>query len=327
MPGMPGPPGAQGPPGERGAPGEPGGIGPPGLPGTLSDGSVTTRIIADKAVTTAKLADDFTIDARRITGILGEGFLERLPNVMDNVAHVEIHDVPPLQALIVNGPGLEIERIPGFRGDGRPMESAGPSVEYPFVFEYNGSAESALRALQSSGNLVSIQIIVKDLAGEEKFRWSFLEYRLATIEAGLEGRSRYTFVHPAPPDNRIRISRDPDSFPEEWSNNPATDTRVEIDAIVGTSFPVVHQDATARTLTMTFDYVEGGGVFQWVTNVAQGDTQRRAISLIQMNGNQETGRTNFFECFPIRYEQFTGFGQVEKIKERVVIAYGFSEPG
>lgn len=46
-----------------------------------------------------------------------------------------------------------------------------------------------------------------------------------------------------------------------------------------------------------------------------------------MNGNVETGRTNYFEVFPIRYEQFTGFGQVEKLKERVVIAYGFSELG
>jgi hypothetical protein len=46
-----------------------------------------------------------------------------------------------------------------------------------------------------------------------------------------------------------------------------------------------------------------------------------------MDGDREIGRTNYFECFPIRYEQFTGFGQVEKLKERLVIAYGFSEPG
>ena len=49
--------------------------------------------------------------------------------------------------------------------------------------------------------------------------------------------------------------------------------------------------------------------------------------VIQESGGVETGRTNYFEVFPIIYQQFTGFGQPEKVKERVVIAYGFSEPG
>jgi hypothetical protein len=328
LPGAPGPPGAQGPPGERGAPGDPGPQGPPGLPGTLTDGSVTTRIIADKAVTSTKLSDDFTIDARRITGILGGDFVDRLPNVLDNLATVEVHGLMADQAVVANGPGLQIERIPGFRPGGQPAESPGPSVELPVVFEYGGPFEDELEALRQSGEPRALSIIVRDLAGDERFRWNFLEYRLAAIEPGLGDRKRYTLVHVRPPNAIVDISREPLFFPANDSRNPATDTRVEVAGISHGQWPVVEHHATDRTITMTFDYVEGGGMWQWVRNVATGAEQApKAVSIIQMNGDTEVGRTNYFECFPIRYEQFTGFGQVEKVKERVVIAYGYSQPG
>lgn len=167
-----------------------------------------------------------------------------------------------------------------------------------------------------------------DRPGQEKFRRVLFGYRLDTIEPGLDGRNRYTLVRPGPPDNVVAIERDPNPFPGFNSRNPATDTRVEIESISHGQWPVVEHDATNHTLTMTFDYAEGGGIWKWVEDVAEGREQgRKALSVIDMNGDTETGRTNDFECFPIRYEQFTGFGQVEKIKERVVIAYGFSERG
>lgn len=326
--GLPGPTGPAGSTGTAGAPGATGATGPqgtPGTPGTLGDGSVTTRMIADKAITSAKLADDFTIDARRITGILG-GFTERLPDVIDNSVLVEVAGVMQDVVVVANGPGLEIERIPGFLGNGRPRETPGPSVELPFVFEYAGPFEGALQGFQQSGALTSLAVGVKNLAGQVVVRWQVLGCRLTTIDPGQDGRKRYTFVHPGPPDNLVALERDPLTFPAMDSRNPATDTRVEIEGI-HQAFPVVEHDAAHRTLTMTFDYVEGGGIWFWVVNTAQGQGQNRALSVIEMNGNVETGRTNYFEVFPIRYEQFTGFGQVEKLKERVVIAYGYSEPG
>jgi hypothetical protein len=33
----------------------------------------------------------------------------------------------------------------------------------------------------------------------------------------------------------------------------------------------------------------------------------------------------YAEVFPVKYEQFTGFGLVEKVKERVVLTYSFAE--
>jgi Collagen triple helix repeat (20 copies) len=336
--GPPGPPGPAGFPGSPGTPGSPGPAGPPGPAGergetgvagpagTLGDGSVTTRNIADKAITSAKLADDFTIDARRITGILGEGFTDRLPDVLDNTVQVDIAGVMKAPVVVANGPGLEIERIAGFQPDGRPSETPGPSVELPFVFEYTGPFDAALQSHQRGGAVAPVEIAVKNLAGDVVVRWQIGSYRLVSIGPGQDGRNRHTLVHQGPPDNVVALGRDPQAFPALDSRNLATDKRVEIEG-VAQAYPVVVHDATARTLTLTFDYVEGGSIWPWVTETAQGAGHHRAMSVIEMNGDTETGRTNFFQCFPIRYEQFTGFGQVEKLKERVVVAYGHAEAG
>jgi hypothetical protein len=321
-----GPTGPAGRPGPPGPTGERGPAGPAGPPGRLRDGSVTTRILADRSVTTAKLADDFTLDASRVTGILGGEFTPRLPDVLDNTVFVEIAGVMTGVVVVANGPGLEIERIPGFRADGRPQETPGPSVELPFVFEYSGPFETALQRLQQSGDTTSLQVAVKDLAGSIVVRWTLRGFRLATLEPGLAGRTRYSFVHPGAPDNAVALERDPATFPSQDSRNLATDKRVELDGIQS-SFVVVALDPVARTLTLTFDYVESGGIWPWVSSTAEGTGHNLSLSVVDLNGDTEIGRTNFFECFPIRYEQFTGFGQVEKLKEKVVIAYGFSEAG
>jgi hypothetical protein len=61
-------------------------------------------------------------------------------------------------------------------------------------------------------------------------------------------------VHPGSLDIVVAFGRDPQSFPALDSRNLATDKRVEIEG-VHQAYPVVVLDATARTLTLTFDYV------------------------------------------------------------------------
>jgi hypothetical protein len=51
------------------------------------------------------------------------------------------------------------------------------------------------------------------------------------------------------------------------------------------------------------------------------------MSIIQEAGGVEVSRTNYFECFPLSFQHVTGFGQPEKVKLRLVVAYGFSELG
>jgi hypothetical protein len=304
--------------------------GPPGEPAMLVDGSVTTNIIADKAVTTDKLADDFTIDVSRIIGVLGDGFENQLPDVIDNRVTLEVSVGPGFvgDVIVTSGPGLEIERVPGFDAMGRPKESPGPSAEFPLIFEYEGPGEQNLEDIRSNGNPTSVEIIVKTLGGAEVFRWQFFDYLLTTIEPAQDGRKRYILEQLMfPPDNNVRIGREPIPFPAEDSRNPATDTKVDIAGnYVYGHFPVVELDEANRTLTMTFDHIEGGTIWNWVVDTAEGRGNNVSLSIIELDGDVEIGRTNYFECFPIRYDQFTGFGQAEKIKEKVVIAYGFSMP-
>jgi hypothetical protein len=59
--------------------------------------------------------------------------------------------------------------------------------------------------------------------------------------------------------------------------------------------------------------------------------EKKNMSIIEESIPGDLGselfRTNYFECFPIIYRFFTGFGQPEKAKFRIVIAYGFAELG
>ena len=36
---------------------------------------------------------------------------------------------------------------------------------------------------------------------------------------------------------------------------------------------------------------------------------------------------NYYGIFPIKYEQFTGFGQYEKLMERVILSYDTAREG
>jgi len=349
-PGLQGSVGPQGQPGPQGPQGEQGPPGPPGDPAQLGEGTVTTNNIADDAVSEGKIADgaittrklsaDFRLDVSLLTGQLGQGFSNLFPDVIDNTATLEIEGLcgDPIEAVISAGPGLAIQRIPGYLGDGRPSESPGPNVEFPFIFE-TAACEADFQnwhdeLVEYGGGISgptprSLSIIVRDLAGDERFRWNLLEFVPTLIEPGVDGRKRYTLepeLRNRAADNRVFIQRYPLIFPTEPSLNPETDTlRVEIEGVTQGGDPVVEVDLEVRTITLTFDYIEGGGIWDWVQSTAQGLVANRAMSLIQMEDGFEVRRTNYFECFPIQYQQFTGFGQIEKAKERVVIAFGFSE--
>jgi hypothetical protein len=90
---------------------------------------------------------------------------------------------------------------------------------------------------------------------------------------------------------------------------------------------VVTDDPESRTVTLTYDYTEGGGIWSWVSDQGAGTVQKRAMSVIFEENFVEVSRTNYFGLFPVAYEHLTGFSQPEKVKERVVISYDFSEPG
>ncbi|MBI3447522.1 MAG: hypothetical protein HY049_01180 [Acidobacteria bacterium] len=262
------------------------------------------------------------------------GTCQPFPSVVDNSARLVI-DTFDDTVLVTMGPSLDIERISGFDGFGRPLDSSGPNMEGDFVFEYSGPQANTLQGVHDNfvnqGLRVDFSLIVRDIALNEIFRWNFRDFGLATIEPAAGGGKRYVMHQTHLPDNRVQIEEGPPANRTASSNNLLTDTRVEIAGIQTGPYPVVVDDPVNRTLTLTYDFVEGGGVLDWVREIATLGTSgagRRAMSVIRESSpGVEIGRTNYFECFPIRYENFTGFGQPEKIKERVVVAYGFQEPG
>lgn len=355
--GPPGPEGPEGPEGPQGPQGEPGSL---DLAGTSCPGGRAVIGFDDMGMLLCSqggcppgetecsgLCVDLDLDAGNC-GACGNacapgescraGSCEPFPAAVDNTALLEISGSDPFDddVLVISGPALDIERIPGFLPDGRRSDSSGPNTEADFVFEYAGPESAALQAIHDNfvnlGATPAFSLIVKNVAGGEVFRWNLFNFGLAAIGPGSDGRSRYFMQHQPLPDNVVDLEEGPVQIGRsDSSNNLATDTRVQIELVAAGPYPVVVDDTVARTLTLTFDYVEGGGILEWVREIATQGTftkGRKAVAVIQESSpGVEDSREIYSECFPIRYEQFTGFGQVEKIKERVVIAYGYSEPG
>jgi hypothetical protein len=253
-----------------------------------------------------------------------------------NTVEMEIPGLPSIQVVIVGGPAIEIERIPGFTLD-RPDDKPGKTLVSPLVFEYSGPQESDLEQIHDDfaagrGQPRSMKMIVRNLSGEEAFRWIFFEFGLRAIEAGANGRSRYTFI---PPDVAAFPNKREGEFLQQSSKNPQTDTRIEIEGIQTGQYPVVETDEFDRTITMTFDFVEGGDIWRWVVDTSEGEGIKRTVSIFQEDPNvpvdpgtghgREISRRRYAEAFPVKYEQFTGFGLVEKVEERVVLTYSFTE--
>ncbi|MDA0799459.1 MAG: hypothetical protein O2884_12425 [Chloroflexi bacterium] len=93
-----------------------------------------------------------------------------------------------------------------------------------------------------------------------------------------------------------------------------------------------------RTITLTYDYEESLGIFEWAsdTAIAPAGATKRAMSIIEVNQQQpilangspnETSRTNYFGVFPIRYQMTEGFGSYNKIKQEIVLNYDYEEVG
>ncbi len=338
------PVGEQGPEGPEGPEGPAGELAAGSVTSTeLADGAVTSAKLADGAVTTSKIAGDFALDINQLSGLLGQETGYVLPDVLSNTVDLEIEGVAVLSVVVVAGPGAETEIIESYWQNGRVRHLPGLSQETMFVFEYSGAAEAGLQALHDDyllgpgfRTLRSMSMIVRDLQGDEVFRWNFFEFGLIAINPGSEGRQRYTFRQTVTPDNYLHIQmggadfgNNTDGSGRADSNNPATDKRVEIDGINTGSYPAVEVDEVAHTITLTFDWVEGCCIHEWYRQVVAGVHSMKAMSIIEDaipgDPSSEIGRRNYFESWPFKYQNFTGFGQDQKMKARIVISFDWAE--
>jgi hypothetical protein len=239
------------------------------------------------------------------------------PDIINNLATIEIPDVLTFneKVVIISGPGSETERISIPLTPGHYREQAGVTMEYPLVFE-TGNAEDVNNLKiwfdNPSATEEDAALIIRNLAG-----------------TGNDGRIRFKIIHNRIPDNVLGCEY-LGTFGTLHSYNPATDKRVDIDGVnLGDqSCPAVEVDNDNRTVTLTFDYMEGYQIYNWVKSTILGGDAVRNFSIIEtVDGINEISRRNYFESLPIKYEQFYGFGQDLKLKARVVIAFGWWENG
>src|SRR5688572_10220250 len=86
------------------------------------------------------------VHVSQIDGLLGGTYASVFPDALDNTALIEIDGIPTFEAIVTTGPGLETQRIQGFQGS-TPFDVPGPSMEWPFVFEYSGPRSNDLQTL------------------------------------------------------------------------------------------------------------------------------------------------------------------------------------
>ncbi len=295
----------------------------------LIDGDLTV-----KGTISGKVALD-SINVKKIVGLLGQNYTMIFPDILNNYVTLEIGGVNITEKVImVSSLGFETERIStpttvDGNGKQRYKEEAGLSMEFPIVFETANATDIANLKSWFDGDkhAISLSIVIKNLAGNETGRYNCFEYVPDKYEAGIDGRTRFTIKHNLLPNNICHIEMAGADFGNEHSYNAATDKVVEIDGISSNGFsPAVVVNETNRTVTLTMDYNEGAGIYNWAKSTVRGVSSPKNMSVIETtDGINETSRKNYFECITIKWELIYGFGQNNKLKARVVIAYGWWE--
>lgn len=266
------------------------------------------------------------------TDALGTGYTRTSPVYQDNTIGLEIDGVAINNpVLLISGVGYDTERIESFDASGRKTFDPGFSHEHDFVIETDGDDANNLIAYfddpSTDKRAMAFNVTTRDgltiVTRVELFEFSHHSYATS-----IAGRTRFTFVQSTPPKTPTYNIALINPFGFESAFNPATDTRVEINGVSHNDFyPQVTVDLTKKTLTLTHESNEGGGIAQWVETIVQGNSDKRSMSVIQEINGIETSRKNYFEVFPIMWEIYDGFALDTKLKARIVLSFDFEEDG
>lgn len=272
-----------------------------------------------------------SIHAKHISGLLGSDVSMNFPDVFNNKAYLEIAGVDiGEEVLMISGIGVEAERIStpvglDIWGNTRYVDELGLNQEFPITFEVSNSNTGDLKIWFDRANpeVRDMSVVFKNLQKEEQNRVNLFDYMPDSYAAVEGNRTRFTLKSSTPPDNQVSMEFDQD-LGSILSFDKTTDKLVEISG-VGTYAPIVMVDTLKRTLSLTFNHLEGDGIFQWVRQAFAGQSGQSDLSVIETSdgiGSTEISRMNYFECLPIRFEIVKGFSLHVKMKIRIVIAYG-----
>ena len=180
-----------------------------------------------------------------------------------------------------------------------------------------------------SAGPVSVVIVTRNTVGAEVVRWRLYDlvpYGPTPATAGFDGRTRYTLGPAAAPDNTLLIEREPPFLPSLDQYNPAVDRYVLTPLPAGRYPRLEELDEAESRLTIVYDFQEGGVLLRHTEmTVEQGTTGGATKFNLVLGDAGSTGEVHYRGCFIVKYEQFTGFGQDIKLKERVVIDCDYRE--
>jgi hypothetical protein len=79
------------------------------------------------------------------------------------------------------------------------------------------------------------------------------------------------------------------------------------DGHLGLDYPAVVEQ-TDRTLILVYHHIEGGGIWSWVKWVAETGLDKKGVAVSSLDPNMTPiPLRNYGRCFPVKYNQFTGF--------------------
>jgi hypothetical protein len=329
-PGPKGDPGASGAPGAQGPAGQAGATGSQGLPGPQGPQGERGPAGAEGTGRTINL----TIDAAQFPGIVAQDFNALFPDALVNTTRMFVNgftvDCP---VVVVSGPAVEIQVVQ-LASD---RFVSGFNQELPLVVEIlppaPGEANCATQIQQWLDGVDAgldfprgMGLFVRGQDGNERFRWILSRHVPSSVTDGVEGR-RATFIHAGPPDIAADMER-LGTWGTESLYLPPRDRRVIFAGIVAGWFPAVVAE-TPTSLTLEYDFAEGGQVWEWVQNTMVGGSlaNSRNVGVSVMDAALNVISTmDYRNCFPKRYEHFTGFGQAQQAKERVFLQCNSRQP-
>ena len=365
--GAPGEPGSDGAPGADGAQGDPGlacwDLNGNGVADVTSDPQTNEDTNGDLQVNVFDCKGDqvinLTVEIPEVPGLIAQDFTGLFPDSAQNIAEIEIVDVCQGFVVVVNGPAVEVEVVPGFGdrfGVQTPDDNSGLSTELPIVIEvfeeqnmpnpfpnvppaspgcFPGVLNNYVSTLtnQPDEQPRDISLVTRNSAGNEVVRWNLFNYAPEELGVpGFDGRTRFTFVHQSGPDNHLHFERSTAGLQEE-SRNPETDLFIDvITGVLNTRWPaflsIDESELPVRIVTL-WDWDENASVLDWVERVVEvgtsftvGEKSDMAIITPVPESDPrfpEGDLKNYFGCFPIRWEQRGGFRQEIKLKELLII--------
>jgi hypothetical protein len=239
----------------------------------------------------------------------------------DSEALIEIEGIaldPTIPVDIVHGPGIFIERLVA----GTDSYLPGAESMKVFSIETSGANSDQLKAWFDGPVLKkNASIIVTDTAANETYRWNIYEMSPRRYQDNPDGTTQFYLSV-----SRYEAVNAPLGLP--LSYNETTDLVIEIEGVVRMAAEVLDNGGD-QTLTLTFGYEAGfSETLLWIESFADGTGVKRAVSVITYSDDTlttETHRQNYYEVFPIRFEQIDGFGTDIKGRYRLVVSYDVTE--